>query len=242
MGTYHSMALEEGALWTGAYYDAFVRLPEWVGPGESSTPMRICIVGNAAGTMSELLHRHHDSVGLRIDGIEIDPAVTLASRQAMGLDESTQPGLRIHHVDGRTFLEGTPRGHYDAIVLDAYARQVSIPAALATREFFALAKSRLRTGGYCFLNLGALRPGSRLVEVVADTMAAGFEGPVYRCPLDGQSNVLLVARHGLLAEPPPSDTPLQAAASFALHVPTGFVLTDDFCPVESLTADDLLLR
>jgi hypothetical protein len=81
-----------------------------------------------------------------------------------------------------------------------------------------------------------------LVEVVADTMAAGFEGPVYRCPLFAQSNVLLVARRGSPADPPPDDTPLQAAASFALHVGTGFVLTDDFCPVESLTADDLMLQ
>ena len=93
------------------------------------------------------------------------------------------------------------------------------------------------------MNLGALRPGGRLVEVVADTMAAGFEGPVYRCPLDGQSNILLVARRGRPADPPPSDTPLQAAASFALHVETRtVVLPDDFCPVESITADDLMLR
>jgi MFS family permease len=239
MGTYHSMQLDATTGWTGAYYDVFVKMPEWVG---GAGALRICIVGNAAGTMSKILHFHHDPATLAIDGVEIDPAVTEAARRTMGLLPEEHPSLRVVHADGRTFLRGCAAETYDAIVLDAYARQVSIPPALATREFFALARSRLREGGMLFVNLGALRPGGTLVRTIADTMAAAFGTPIARCPLDGQQNVLLVARRGGAPPPPPPSTPLGVPDSFAIHVPGDRILTDDRCPVERLTAQDLLVR
>ncbi|MFQ5845287.1 MAG: fused MFS/spermidine synthase, partial [Planctomycetota bacterium] len=81
MGTYHSIAVDEETGWTGAYYDAFATVPEWVG---RRTPFRICIVGNAAGTMTDLLLRHNPGAPLEIDAVEIDPAVTEAARRTMG--------------------------------------------------------------------------------------------------------------------------------------------------------------
>ncbi len=236
MGSFHSMMVDEATGKTGAYYDAFVAVPEWVG---ARGPLRLCIVGNAAGTMVRLLQLHHDEELLEIDAVEIDPAVTEASRRAMGLRD--HPRVRLHHEDGRTFLRRQPEGRYDAILLDAYARQVSIPAALSTREFFALAKRRLKAEGLLFVNLGALRAGGPLVRALADTIAAGFEAPVYRCPLHEQSNVMLVAGRGAVPPPPPG-TPLLVPWSFALHLPGDSVLTDDFCPIEALTMRDLRLE
>ena len=237
MGTYHSMQVSAESRWTGAYYDAFARIPQWIG---SPGTCRICIVGNAAGTQSDLLLLHNPLTTFEIDAIEIDPKVTEAARRTMGLRD--RPEIRLIHEDGRTFLRNSKEGHYDAILLDAYARQVSIPAALATKEFFALARTRLRKGGVLFVNLGALRPGGELVRTLADTMQAGFGGPVFRAPLRGTFNVLLVAARDGRAPPPPSDTALDAAWSFALHLPGDRVLTDDFCPVESITARDLMLN
>lgn len=236
MGTYHSMQVDPGTKWTGAYYDAFAHLPEWVGRGD---PFRVCILGNAAGTMAELLHLHNDAKRFEIDAVEIDPAVTAAAREAMNLRD--RPDTRIRHADGRTFLQTRPEGAYDAIVLDAYARQVSIPAGLATEEFFALCRSRLRPGGVLFVNLGALRPGGELVRVIANTVHAGFGNEVYRAPLQDTSNVLIVAARDRKAPPPPPGSQLLIEASFGLHRPGGLVLTDDYCPVESLTARDLML-
>jgi len=234
MGTYHSMQVGEEAPWTGAYYDAFARVPAWVGSEEEC---RLCIVGNAAGTMVDLLQLHNPLTKFTIDAVEIDARVTEAARETMDLKD--QPGVRIHHEDGRTFLRRADEGGYDAILMDAYARQVSIPASLATREFFALARSRLREGGVCFVNLGALRAGGELVRTLADTMHAGFGDPVFRAPLAGTSNVLLVAARGWTAPPPPAETRLMVTWSFGRHVPGGRVLTDDYCPVESITTRDL---
>jgi len=237
MGTYHSMRIGEGG-WTGAYYDAFASLPDWLpGPG----PLRVLILGNAAGTMSRFLKIHSEGREISIDGVEIDPAVTRISRETMDLRDEDH--ARIVHADGRAFLRACPEASYDAIFLDAYARQVSIPAALATREFFALAKSRLREGGLLLCNIGALRPGGTLVRSLADTAAEGFGTPVALAPLEEQANVLLVAMRGGPPPAPPSHIQLGAADSFARHVAgKGIVLTDDFCPVEALTARDLDLR
>jgi len=237
MGSYHSMQVSEGTPWTGAYYDAFARIPEWVG---SPKQIRICIVGNAAGTMADLLVLHNPLTEFEFDVIEIDPQVTEAARRTMGMIE--KPYVHVFHEDGRTFLNRAKSGTYDAILLDAYARQVSMPAALATREFFALAKTRLRPGGILFANLGAMRSGGLLVKTIADTLHAGFQGPVFRAPLSGTLNVLLIAARDAEAPPPPRGTRLAVRWSFARHIPGDRVFTDDHCPVESLTVRDLMLE
>ncbi|MHC4953913.1 MAG: fused MFS/spermidine synthase [Planctomycetota bacterium] len=237
MGTYHSMQVTGESPWTGAYYDAFAYLPAWVGAIEKA---RFCIVGNAAGTMVDQLLHHNPTTAIEIDTIEIDPMVTEAARRTMGLRD--KPGVRVFHEDGRTFLIRAKPNSYDAILMDAYARQVSIPAALATKEFFALAKSRLKKNGILFVNLGTLRPGGELVQTICDTLHAGFGGPVYRAPLERTQNVLLVAARSGPAPAPPAQTRLGVVWSFGRHVPGKRILTDDFCPVESITARDLLLE
>jgi MFS family permease len=236
MGTYHSMRIDEATGWTGAYYDVFAALPDWL-PGDG--PLRVLVLGNAAGTAGQILRLHAGDREVSIDGVEIDPEVTAAARAAMGMPETD----RVIHGDGRAFLRACREGSYDVIFLDAYARQVSIPAALATTEFFGLARRALREGGLLLCNIGALRPGGRLVRTLADTAAKGFGTEVALAPLEDQANVLLVAMRGGPPPAPPSHIRLGAADSFARHVPgTGLVLTDDYCPVEALTAQDLELR
>ncbi|MEM8885669.1 MAG: fused MFS/spermidine synthase [Planctomycetota bacterium] len=234
MGTYHSIQVSEETPWTDAYYDAFAYIPAWVGSDEKC---RVCIVGNAAGTMADLLKRHNPLTEFEIDAIEIDPAVTEAARRTMGLQDS--PDIRIVHEDGRTFLRKQPGERYDAIIMDAYARQVSIPASLATKEFFELAESRLRPGGGLFVNLGTLRYGGVLSKTIADTMHAGFGDPVYRAPMRGYFNQLLTVARDAEMNPPPRGTRLDVTYSFGRHLPGNRVLTDDFCPIETITARDL---
>ncbi len=80
------------------------------------------------------------------------------------------------------------------------------------------------------------------MRAIADTMAAGFETPVYRAPLLHQQNVFLVAAKGGTVPPPPKGTRLGVPLSYALHEAGDLVFTDDHCPVERYTAQDLLLR
>ena len=55
------------------------------------------------------------------------------------------PRLRIFTEDARPFLRRTDE-RYDAILVDAY-RQPYIPFYMSTKEFFQLARDRLRPGG-----------------------------------------------------------------------------------------------
>jgi spermidine synthase len=102
---------------------------------------RVCVIGLGAGTfprrLSEVFPDAH------IDTVEIDPVVAQVAREYFGFKESEKN--KIHIEDGRVFLAraGEP---YDLIVLDAY-NATGIPFHLMTREFFALARTRLTRDG-----------------------------------------------------------------------------------------------
>ena len=76
-------------------------------------------------------------------------------------------------MDGRAYLL---RDHaaFDAIVLDAYADRTTVPAHLVTRQFFALARSRLAEGGALYMNLIAPPEPERLATRIERTLRAVF--------------------------------------------------------------------
>ncbi|HEY7862201.1 MAG TPA: fused MFS/spermidine synthase, partial [Thermoanaerobaculia bacterium] len=102
---------------------------------------RVCVIGLGVGTfprrLSELLPE------AQIETVEIDPVVADMARRHFAFPESERNKIIIE--DGRVFLArgGAP---YDLIVLDAY-NATGVPFHLMTREFFALAKSRLSRDG-----------------------------------------------------------------------------------------------
>ena len=115
---------------------------------------RMLIIGNAGGTVARAFGELYPDV--EIDGVEIDPEVSEAGREYLGLDDN--PRLHVIADDGRPFLELTDET-YDVIVVDAY-HQPYIPFYLATREFFAAVKEHLRPGGVMALNVASV-PGRR---------------------------------------------------------------------------------
>ena len=81
---------------------------------------------------------------VRVDYVELDPHLT-AEALAAGIIRRT-PLLRIIHADGRRFIRTTPR-RYDAIIMDLPEPDTFQVNRFFTREFFALAKSRLKKNG-----------------------------------------------------------------------------------------------
>jgi spermidine synthase len=157
----HSVWREETVL-TGGVWDAFLALPPLLGrPLE-----RVAILGNAAGTTARSLAFYYPEV--EIDGVELDPAVSRVGREYFGL--ARHAGTTVHDADARPFLRSTDE-LYDLIVVDAY-HQPYVPFYLATREFFALARERLRPGGIVALNVAAVPDDKRLVNAIGTTLAA----------------------------------------------------------------------
>lgn len=83
---------------------------------------------------------------VRVDAVEIDPAIVEVARELFFVDELEATGrLRLIAADGRAFLESCEE-KYDAIVVDAFAGVRDVPA-LATIEAARAAKRALRPGG-----------------------------------------------------------------------------------------------
>ncbi len=220
---------------TGNYWDDFLVLPL---AARGAPPGRLAILGNAAGTTARAYAHYFPRTA--IDAVEIDGVLTDLGRRWFGL----RPGPRLHLVtaDARPFLRRTAH-RYDAIFVDAY-RQPYIPFYLATREFFALCRERLRPGGVVVVNVGEPRDTDRLERVLAATMGAELR-TVLRDPVE-PTNTLLLGTAGpasaariAAARPrlPVPLRPLAAAAAVRLGPPRpgGQVYTDDLAPVEWLT-------
>ena len=159
----HSVWRSDSVL-TGGVWDAFLAVPLLL----ERPPRSLAILGNAGGTVARAFGVYYPHV--EIDGVEIDPAVTEAGRRYLGLDDNAR--LRTHDADARPFLRASDR-RYDLIFVDAY-HQPYVPFYLATREFFALARERLRPGGLIALNVATVPEDRRLVRALAGTLAREF--------------------------------------------------------------------
>ena len=150
---------------TGGVWDAFLALPPLL-----DRPLRsVAILGNAAGTTARALGVFYPRA--RVDGVELDPAVSRVGREWFGMDDI--PNLDVHDADARPFLRRTDE-RYDLIVIDAY-HQPYVPFYLATREFFRLARERLEPGGVLALNVATVPGDERLLKGIAGTLTHEFE-------------------------------------------------------------------
>jgi spermidine synthase len=229
----HSL-LRPGTVLTGGVWDTFLLVP----PLLDRPVGRMLVIGNAGGTIARAYGKLYPDV--LIDGVEIDPEVTEAGRDYLGLADN--PNLRAIEADGRPYLELTDE-RYDVIVVDAY-HQPYIPFYLATKEFFERARERLAPGGVVALNVAGVPGDDRLSEAIGSTLLAVFPQAWRWRPLRFNELVLAfdrpVSRRELaerVGEAPADVASL--AALFRRDVePVASVtepLTDDRAPVEWLT-------
>jgi spermidine synthase len=224
---------------TGDYWDEMLVLP-WA--AAATAPRSVAVLGNAAGTTARA-YGHYDP-STRVDGVEIDPALTDAGRRLFGL---RGPRLHLHTADARPFLREAGR-RWDAIVVDAY-RQPYIPFQLATREFFALVRHRLTPGGVVMVNVGHPEGDDRLERVLTATMRTTFR-TVLRDPSEPTNTVLLAtdapasgARLARACARLPAElcpAAVEASRRLGPGLPGGAVYTDDRAPVEWLVDASLV--
>jgi spermidine synthase len=164
-------ALVEPQLATNDVWDWMALSSLLVRPDDGRTD--VLIVGLAGGTVSNLITRLLRPLlpGLAITGIEIDPRVIEVADRYFDLDRSH---LQTVAADGRVWLRGSAE-RFDLILLDAY-RQPSIPAHLATREFFEEVRDHLAPGGLAVVNVFAPASSSALIDGIASTWLAVFPG------------------------------------------------------------------
>ncbi len=224
---------------SGGYWDDPLVLPFTT---RAAPPRRICILGDAAGTMARAYGHFFPST--RIDAVELDGALTEVGRRFFDLHA---PHLKTITADARVFIR-QPGPRYDVIIVDAY-RQPYIPFYLTTREFFTEVGSRLTPDGVVLVNAGHPPDATGLEKVLAATMRSDFPY-VRRDPADS-FNTWLVGSAGapksgrILRAEPRLPTPLSPLASrvgnrIGPALTGGSVYTDNRAPVEWLIDQSLL--
>lgn len=218
-----------GTVLTGGVWDAFLAVPTLVG----RPPRDLAVLGNAGGTVARAFGVFYPSV--RIDGAELDPAVTDAGYRFLGMGDN--PRLVTHDADARPFLRRTRR-RYDLVYVDAY-RQPYVPFYLATREFFRLVRERLRPGGLVALNVATVPGDDRLARGLAGTLAHEFPSVRWWQPL--RFNRIVLGFTAPLASRPPPSARLAALVRLLRGglrgpvTPSADPWTDDRAPVEWVT-------
>jgi len=224
---------------TGFYFDHLGIMPilRQKPPGQ---PHRALIVGLAGGTAAFRYPSFvRDGSRVELTGVEVDPAVIETAREWFDLDAT---GVRVVNADGRVYFHTTEET-FDSILVDAYSTQLYIPPHLATKEFYALTKTRLAKDGVLVMNVNAPNEGSRLLRALVATAASVFPHVVV-VPIKGAWN------HLVLASDEPFDIESAAAripdeyadvrdgllaARTVVHDPEAEIFTDDRAPVEFLT-------
>jgi MFS family permease len=166
----HGMVDLDDPTWLGYGYEGiYAAVTDRLAPAGAprERPLRAFFVGGGAYVFPRHLRRTRPDAALEV--AEIDPAVTRAAREAMGL--APEPGFSIRHEDARPALERAQREgrRFDLVYGDAF-NDLSVPWHLATREFARA--------------VAACTDGAYLLNVIDEGASARFLGAVLRT-LDG---------------------------------------------------------
>lgn len=108
---------------------------------------RVLFIGGGGYTMPRFLETTYPDSTLEV--IEIDPAVTQAAHEQLGLDRDTS--IVTYNRDARMKVPDLPGGSYDLVLGDAF-NDVSVPYHLTTVEFNQQVKALLTDEGIYAVN------------------------------------------------------------------------------------------
>ncbi|KAJ2714301.1 hypothetical protein H4R19_001802 [Coemansia spiralis] len=146
-------------------------------------------IGLGIGASARSLHRQN----VRVDVVEIDPAVHEAAVRFFGLPRSLNA---VHLMDGRRFIDEAPAATYDYIVHDVFTGG-SVPAALFSQSAVGQLRRILRADGVLAMNYVGVPSDKRTLSHIVRTLRTAF--PSVRCfaesfeDLDATGNMMFFA-------------------------------------------------
>ena len=197
------------------------------------------LIGLGAGLLPKLLARY----GIETDSIEIDPEVARAARDYFGFNQTGRLILGDARYEVRRLKK-----KYDFIIHDCFSRGV-VPAHLLSVEMLEDLRSLLNDGGVLALNFYGYAEGERALPAaaVAKTIEAVF--PFHRVFVSAlqtelTDHVFFASTRPLLLKADEVDIPPSPLGKLMLDNllryehkisnDQGFVITDDFNPLESM--------
>jgi len=125
-------------------YTKYYRLGDVVNPAIKSALM----IGGAAYSYPKDFLKNHFNANL--DVVEIDSKMTELARKYFNLKDDSR--LAIYHADARVFLNENKK-KYDAVYVDAFNSQLSIPYQLTTQEAVKKIYGSLNDNGAVIVNI-----------------------------------------------------------------------------------------
>ncbi len=143
--------------------------------------------------------------------LEPDEALTEQVRAKLPLPRHS--GIKVRGVDGRTGAAQLPSACTDLVIVDAFAG-ASVPAELATTEFFTELDRTLRHGGLVVMNLTDQAPFAW-----ARRCLAGFTATFDQVAVSAEVPVWKGRRFGNLVVAAGAEVPVQAVERRLTHAP-----------------------
>ncbi|HUF82985.1 MAG TPA: fused MFS/spermidine synthase, partial [Acidimicrobiia bacterium] len=213
-------------------------------------------IGGGGYTFPRYLAAVHP--GTQVDVLEIDPAVTRAAYDLLGL--SRDAPIRTYNTDARVwFMEQEPEGRYDVVYGDAY-NDLSVPYHLTTVEFDRMVRRALKPDGVLMANVIDNYKTGEFLRAYIRTVSEVFEH-VYLLALGPAWDRDGAATYVVLASAVPFDmrplteverpqegsekaTTVLPEEALRGYLATGrrIVLTDDYAPVDNLVAPIFIER
>lgn len=198
----------------------------------ASRGSQLLFIGGGGYTLPRKIEHEHPR--MRIDVVEIDPAVTRVARRFFGLSRTTR--IRTINEDARWFTM-RERGPYDVVFIDAF-NDLSVPYHLATREYALELRRLLAPRGIVAANVIDDFGKGRFLASYVRTLQTVFPH-VALVMESGDPRTMRRSTFVVLA----SDAPLpgmktlpQADLRAYLADRNAIVLTDDFAPVDQMMA------
>jgi len=224
-------------------YSRYFRLAAHFRPGAR----RLLLLGGGGGSLPKHVQSHPQEFGgmPRLDVVELDPGVTAIAGRHFAFQP--KPGVVLHHDDARRFLNAAQAepDRYQAVLVDVFTSQLSVPFHLATQETARAIAGVLDEHGVVLMNCisAAEGPKSKFYRALLATYRSVFprvETFLVQEPNDPASpqNIILAAfKDG--GEPQlTSANPEYAALLATRYLPPASLpgdppaLTDDFAPVD----------
>jgi spermidine synthase len=155
---------------------------------------RMLVLGLGGGSTAGYLQRRVP--GLRIDSVDIDPAIPEVAERFLMF--KPRPEDRVIISDARSFLRGSEE-RWDLIFSDTYIG-LSVPFHLTTVQFLDEVKRHLAPDGVFMLNLAA-GLGDPFSQAMYNTVRDRFQS-VYLFRVRGAANVLVLAAERPMLQPP----------------------------------------
>jgi spermidine synthase len=226
-------------------YDEFVR---WKA-GQNGA-FKTLFIGGGGYTYPRYLEIRYPSAG--IDVVEIDPEITRVAYQYLGIPKDTR--IRSYNEDGRWFvMNSREKGKYDFIFGDAF-NDLSIPYHLTTKEFAVQLADLLKPNGILVANLiDSYEKGLFLPSYIRTLEEVFGKGRVHLIAISPQFKgistcVVVASRQSLDLEDFVRKIRSEGGGEMASHVIPQerlqehlarrpyVILTDDYVPVDNLTA------